>query len=249
MVKKKSVQISTKKHVYYILILTSFLVASDLVRAKTQTCKGKAYNLKNERLLYTVTNTFTFEKDRHVETKVEYKNSKGELIVEETRSYRKHKTVPDVSLVDYRNSYKEGAELIDSKINLFNQRQAKEKRQQTITLSEPMVISAGIENLVKNYWNQLDQGEKIQFRYILPGKLDDFYLTIRKIKNKSRQRSGCYVFKIVAKNFLLRSVVKPIYLTFTTANKKLKVFEGYSNVLNEKGKRFRVKTIFSDNCL
>ena len=240
--------ISKLKCLGYLFAVISFLIESDFSWAKTRTCMGEAYHLKNQKLLYTVTSTFIFEKERHVETKVEYKNTQGNLIAEETRSYRKHRTVPDVNLIDHRNSYKEGAELINRKINLFNQRQSKGKKQQRITLSEPMVISAGIENLIKQHWDQLMNGDSLVFKYLLPGKLKYFSLTVKKVPRKSDNNKNNIRFKISLRNFFLGTLIKPIYLTFDSENRNLKIYEGYSNILDGKGKRFRVRTIFSDNC-
>lgn len=244
------------------LLLTAILFQSLCVQALTDDIStmtasviGEAYSLENKALLYRELHYYSDDKNDHVVVYVDENNNE---IVKKTIDYRASYSAPAFKQVDKRNNEILAVEWVDEQLKIAYQPKFKDELKEAVIKPEyPLVIDAGFDYFVREYWNELLAGERIKFKYVAPTRLTLVGLTIQSktcstdfiddsIKgeeNKNLDQYSC--FQIKASQWLIGLFLKPINLMYSTNEQRLYRFRGLANINDEKGDGLEVDIRYS----
>lgn len=109
-----------------------------------------------------------------------------------------------------------------------------------IELTDMLVIDAGFDEAVKQYWYTLTRGEKLIIDFLSPVHLRTFKLTVKQSNTGScfkeaydRQAQTCFLIR--PSNMVLNLFVKPLALIYDLKAKRLMRFKGDVNITNTQG--------------
>ncbi len=185
-----------------------------------------------------------FEEGDNKKTRVEYRNTDQVLIATKSIDYSPSPTRPNVVQKDLRHNELrsvifDGSD--NSGINVSYRKPNKSDiKTVTIKLSDDLVIDAGFDEAVREYWYTLVAGEKLVMDFLSPVHLDTIKLTVKKSTAKScyketydRETQACFLIK--PSNVVLNLFVKPLALIYDLKSRRLLSFKGAVNITNEKG--------------
>jgi len=113
-------------------------------------------------------------------------------------------------------------------------------RSKLVEASEELVVSSGFDRFVRQHWQALQQGSKVELDFALPARLQTFRLSISRVSTESEEDSQLLWLRIVPAQALLRMFVAPIELAYDEAQ-QLRVYRGLSNLSDETGKSMSVE--------
>jgi hypothetical protein len=121
----------------------------------------------------------------------------------------------------------------DNRINASyrEDREAKTKAKSLAPERLP-VIDAGFDNVLRDHWLTLINGETLEFDYFVPSRLSSVALKAEAVACDDED-SVC--FKVSAANWLLRALIKPLNLTYSASCQRLIRFVGTSNIADAEG--------------
>lgn len=177
-----------------------------------------------------------------------YRNEDGHAIVSRQVDFRKDALKPDFVLEDSRDGYLEGSETTREGIRVYARRRAGDAiREKLLSVPEPAVVDAGFNFFIEENWVRLQSGKKLYFNFVAPIEQDYFGFRLYRVGNTQVGGISAAVFHVDIDNFLLRLLVDPIVLTYNESTRQLLMYEGISNINNDKGKSHRVRMIFDYN--
>jgi hypothetical protein len=197
-------------------------------------------------LIYTEERQQFDQPDRPGTWNFTYRSAEGKTIVRRNVNFENNALKPNFRLDDLRNGYSEGAELIGSKIKVFTGGTAEEPyKEKLLMVPEPAVVDAGFNYFIEQNWDSLMKGNVLSFNFVAPSQLDYFKFRVYKARETPYQQQQAVVLKMDIDNFFLRIFVDAIQLTYDKTTKKLVVYNGISNIYDDKGKSHKVRMEFS----
>lgn len=172
---------------------------------------GQAYDQTSGSIAY---REFHFCSADALRCSIEYKNPEGKLIARKDLDYRHDLHAPEINIHDV----------------LLAQRQTIAAQRE-----DGLVVDAGFDNFVRSNWDKLVTGEAIKFRFLVVGRKQPF--TMRAQLDESRscpQQELC--LSVALDSWLLGMLADPIDLTYSREDRRLKRFQGVSNIRTESGK-------------
>ena len=100
-----------------------------------------------------------------------------------------------------------------------------------------MVSGQGFHNFIINNYTTL-QKEKRKIYYVVPAFRLDFGFEIEPISSSNKNQSS---FRLEIKNKLLALIASHITVTYQNDSKRLLVYDGLSNVSNDRGGQYNAK--------
>lgn len=225
------------------LFLQPVLYAAFLLNGKTLTTG--AYDLKKGSPVYTEQREQSDLGEKPGVWKFTYTDVTGKVIVRREVDFSYDRIRPTFSLVDARNGYREGAEVRGNRIRVYSGGSPDDPYRETwLDVPEPVVVDAGFHFFVEQHFDKLLSGEKMKFHFVAPSQLD--YFSFRVYKDKSLTYGGrpAVLMKMDIDNVFLRLFVDPIQLIYDVETRKLRLYQGISNIYNEEGKSYKVKMEF-----
>ena len=189
-----------------------------------------------------------FVGDKIKESITKYKDPNSKILSERIMNFSEDLTKPKFVLKDLRSGYIEGSELLpDRRVRVYARESFEDKIEEKILkVEEPFVIDGGLTYFFRQNWERLLNGERIEFNFIAPAKLD--YFRFRVSKNSIvtvGDRKGMQL-KLEINSFILRAFVDPILITYALDNKEILAYKGISNVNDDNGKSHSVEIDFTD---
>ena len=230
-----------------IIILSLFIFISSLGfnTIPDNSYSGYAIDVKSNRILYKENHEEFFEKGKHISTTTIFKNSSDVIIASRTIDFLKGYTTPSFRLSDNRDGSIEGAELRNDSVVLYSKKNARSKlAYKTLKVPSPFVIDGGFNYFIKNNWDLLSKGNVISFNFVVPALLDYYKFRISKTGETVISLKKAMVIKLEPDNFILRSIVNPIIITYDLKTKRIITYEGISNISDEKGNNYIAKLIY-----
>ncbi len=163
-----------------------------------------------------------------------YEDPKGNIFARKSSIFNQHRTIPEHTFTDSRFKLSEKSTVHPSLLKVEIERTIDGKTKTgSIAIKENSVAGQGFHNfIVKNFEKLKIHSETISF--ILIPKMDEYSF---RISLDPTFPSGEDVrFKVNLKNFLLRSFVSPIFLSYNSQSKKLLEFKGLSNLDDSQGR-------------
>lgn len=202
---------------------------------------GYAYAPGTQQLLYKELTTQTFEGGKNTETVTRYVDTAGQLILVRTLHYNGGAYTPDVTTRNVRTGNEAGATVHGDSIRLFV-RDAKDAplREKLFAMSGPTVIDYGFNQLVKDQWASLMGGHTVVFNYMIPSRLSYYVFRITKVSSDASE----LVVNMEPNNALYRMMAGPIIMHYDIATKRIKSYEGKSNMTDAKGDILTVRLVY-----
>lgn len=228
-----------------LLLFSAQLRSQEKVHANAEAASvlsfiGEAYALDSEKLLYTEEHRIARDATgAYLTSRVRYRAPQGQLIADKKLDFRANVLMPNLNFTDLRNgsllNVHLGKSLLLEKVsgNLAEQAnggQAEQKlSQERIAIDDsdgPVVVDAGFDQLVLQYWQQLLAGESLAFDFLAlsRGSLVGFELA----KVSEDQRS--VVLEIKARSWVISLLLEPIRLTYAKADGRLLEYRGVTNI-------------------
>jgi hypothetical protein len=218
---------------------------------------GMVRDVENGELLYCEYHVFDKNEDSqqvNKKTNVEYRALDQTLIATKSVDYSPGLVRPNVVQNDLRHN--ELRSSLDSSLNSEIITTAYEKKSAinvsyrkpnsdeiasiTIELEEMLVIDAGFDEAVKEYWYTLTRGEKLIINFLSPLHLRTIKLTVKQSNTNNcyqeaydRETQACFLIRPA--NMVLNLFVKPLSLTYDLASKRLLRFKGDVNITDAQG--------------
>jgi|GEM_PF-1042623 len=196
---------------------------------------------------------FAENPDLQLSTRVQYRRADGSVFAEKTIDYSRSLTAPDIQHIDYRNTARITTELTDdtraAMIRVgFQAHDSPRYREEMLAHRESVVVDAGFDPFVCKHWESLITGESVSAGMLVPSRLDTVRVSLTKTDASHCDQAATDVYCFVIRPAgILRAVgwlVDPIYIGYDPQSKRLKVFDGISNLRNDNGEPQNVLITF-----
>lgn len=178
-------------------------------------------------------------------SQVTYLGPYGDTLATETLDFSRHAIKPDVVLDDRRTGYREGAIVRGDSIIMFRRLDLHAQQfEDAIAPQRLAAINAGFDHAVRRFWDELVQGERVEFDFAVPDRLRSFHFRIRRLKPSSDWPPNTLRLRIEPANWWLRWVVSRIDITYDTRTRRLLIYEGITDMRDERGRRYRARLDF-----
>jgi hypothetical protein len=230
-----------------ILIIATIFFCSAALNKKESILKyyGSATDKLSDKFYYTEEHEEIKIDDVHSFTKIVYKDQKGNIIAHKTIDYTKGLTNPSFLQEDLRDGYTEGAEVNGNQVKIiFRKNKNEPVKTKTITVPGKVVVDGGFNYFVKQNWTTIQSGNTVKFNFVAASQLNYFTFRVHKDSDGIYNGKKVSVYKMEADNFIIRSLLEPIILTYDAQNMRLMKYEGISNINDTNGKSYIVKITY-----
>lgn len=205
---------------------------------------GTAYSLDNDQILYREDHTLTMKDGQPIERTTLYYDADNQLFAEKNNRYRSqfnnsdssnsdsnntgsdNSATPDFMLTDDRYGYSESMEQ-DGKRWRVEYKEPEESGNKI--LSKPdytPVIDAGFDEFVRAHWNDLMEGDTVNFSFAVPSRLE--WIDFRLIP--LAQKDGTLTVEMRLKSRWIAWLLDPVFLTYDIKSKRLLTYRGLTNI-------------------
>lgn len=215
--------------------------------------EGKARELESGQHIYTERHSLALEASGTWVMETDYLSPQGDLWAERVVWFHPSRlSAPDYQFTDYRDGYEEGASRLENgAIELYKGVSGERSSVVLDTAkSSRLVIDAGFSAVIEQNWESLLTGQSVTFDFASSARLTtvEFRLSHRKNRDKegnlTSNDENVEQFKLEPANWLVRMLVKPIFLTYNRQLRTLIAYEGISNLRREGGGNYLVDITF-----
>lgn len=159
--------------------------------------------------------------------------------------YRRDAEQPDFELEDARQGYREGLrEQADTHREAFVRSSHAEPEQSArLPPAASFVADAGFDEFVKRHWQQLESGEEVRFRFLVPADLDILGLKIRRHRSESVDGRPASVIRLSLSAWW-GFIAPHIDAYYDRETRVLLRYQGLSNLRGANGRNFPVRIEF-----
>lgn len=206
---------------------------------------GTATDLKTGTVLYYEEHVATYLNDQHVGTVITYRDTKNEVIAEKKIDFTPGSAAARFRLEDFRYGTIEGAEPEGNAVKLINREKAGASlKEKTVTIPSPVAIDGGLNNMVRNNWPKLMNGERVDFYLGVPSQLDFYHFRVVKDREETFAGRKTLVVRFESDFWFIRLFVDPVVVWYDNETRRALKYEGISNIYNENGKSYIVRVTF-----
>ncbi|NVK73874.1 MAG: hypothetical protein HWE24_10355 [Oceanospirillaceae bacterium] len=221
------------KRYFMVAVLAFLFSSSSMAEEGFSKLVGSAYSVETGTLLYRETHQKVSE-DIY---KVEYSEPDGQIFANKTLDFSKSRITPSFSQVNERNGEKisvtQSGDLL--KISYQENNTAKVEKD-SVKLVAGMVVDAGFDAFVKQYWNTLITGKEMDIEYLVPSRQTTYRFRVSQITCVDGTKEGAMCFALKPVSWFVRLAVDPIVVAYDPADKRLLRFTGRANICDEQGK-------------
>ncbi|ETX09596.1 hypothetical protein MUS1_06635 [Marinomonas ushuaiensis DSM 15871] len=194
---------------------------------------GSAYSLKTGSLLYRE----TYKEISDVLHEVEYAEPDGNVFGRKTIDFSQSRVAPSFTQINERNGEdiqvtQEGGDFVVS----YKGNTAFKQKTERLKVDAGMVIDAGFDGFIKQYWSVLESGKKLDVDYLVPSEQDTFGFRVSRTACIDGTKNDAMCFSLSPISWVVKLAVDPIVVAYDTVEKKLLRFTGRGNIANTKGK-------------
>lgn len=227
------------------------VVSKSLTHTKDQSIhySGTAYSLDNDQILYREDHTLTMKDGQPIERTTLYYDADNQLFAEKNNRYRSqfnnsdsnnsdsnntgsdNSATPDFMLTDDRYGYSESMEQ-DGKRWRVEYKEPEESGNKILSKPEyTPVIDAGFDEFVRAHWNDLMEGDTVNFSFAVPSRLE--WIDFRLIP--LAQKDGTLTVEMRLKSRWIAWLLDPVFLTYDIKSKRLLTYRGLTNIRTMNG--------------
>lgn len=212
---------------------------------KTEKFIGTATDLKTGKIIYTEEHETLVSENMNISSIITYRDEKKNVIGKKEITFDKSSPQIKFRREDYRFGTVESAEPAAMGIRLSSKENtASEQKEKTLSIGKPLAVDAGLNNLVRNSWSELQQGKYITFNLAVPSQLDYFEFRVVKDREELVQNKKTMVVKFESDHWYIRLFVDPVIVWYDLETKRALQYEGISNIYDKEGKSYLVRVSF-----
>lgn len=228
-------------------ILAMLLVFITAVTSETRVDKyiGTAVDLKTGKLIYTEEHEALYTNDVNVSSVITYRDVQRNIIGKKEIFFDGSSPAAKFRREDFRYGTMEAAEVVGDAVKLVNKIDASTGvKEELLKIPEPLALDAGLNNMVRNNWEQLRQNNNVSFNLGVPSQLD--YFEFRLVKDREELFVGrrTMVVRFESDHWFIRLFVDPVIVWYDVETRRAVKYEGISNLYDEKGKSYVVRVTF-----
>ena len=219
----------------FLLVAVFALLASSFSAADGSFSQlvGSAYSLETGALLYRETHQ-AVSKDTY---KVEYSEPNGRIFANKTIDFSQSRITPSFSQVNKRNGEKISVTQSGDQLQVsYQENTDAQVEKDSVKLAPGMVVDAGFDGFVKQYWDTLISGKEMDIEYLVPSRQSTFSFRVSQITCVDGTKEGAICFALKPVSWFVRMAVDPIMVAYDPEDKRLLRFTGRANICDEKGK-------------
>lgn len=184
------------------------------------------------KVAYLERHTVVYDDQTLIKSQTEYLDPEGKPIASLRSDFTQSLAAPAYILEDKRNQSLQGQRWSNQKLEVFTQNKKKD-------LSKSPELMMGGEGLI--YYiganiKELISSEGLDFKLIIPGRLRTFDFVIKPLAHNEQEAA----FEIKMKSWLMRLFGPRLKLIYDVPKKRLKSFEGLSNLRDAEGEMMSV---------
>lgn len=203
--------------------------------------RGDAYDLASGAFVYSENHSEFYQGGVHAYSRVSYRDKEGKEFASKLITFKPNRLQPTYELKDSRDGYVEGIRRAGGATIYFARRKAADPiKEKTIQTPAPAVFDGGFDYFVRENFDEICGGKNKSFYFAVPVELDYFRFRV------ARQEAGdlCRM-NLEIDNVVVRQFVKPIKLWYDMKDKRLRKYEGISNINGPDGKSLKVRVVFN----
>jgi len=194
---------------------------------------GQAFSLETGDLVYT---------EKHIKLdnaqhQVIYSEPDGTVFARKQIDFSNSLIRPSFQQVNDRNgeaiAVKQAGERFLVK---YRQQNGSEAKEDTVADKPNMVIDAGFDAFVRQYWQPLLSGKAMDIEYLVPSKRTTFSFRFQLADCLAETPSSAVCFTLSPVSWLVKMAVDPIVVAYDTSSQRLLRFTGRANISNAAGK-------------
>ncbi|BFM50444.1 hypothetical protein [Marinomonas sp. THO17] len=218
------------------LVFMSMLLSGVVVAAQGSTPSsafGQAYSLESGELLYT---------ERHQalpnrQHSVVYAEPDGQVFARKQIDFSQSLIRPSFQQLNQRNGeYIKVAQQGDSFLVSYRESTDTEEETERISDQTNMVIDAGFDAFVRQYWQALMTGKAMDIDYLVPSKQTTFSFRFQQASCLAGTPANAVCFTLSPVSWLVKLAVDPIVVAYDKGQQQLLRFTGRANISNAEGK-------------
>jgi len=192
--------------------------------------QGEAREPKSGALLYEEHHYLRLNQEAPVERLVLYRCPNGEAFARKTVRYGRPSHAPQFRMDDARFGYIEGFEIQPGGADAFFQRSRDAAMQrEAVAVDDALVVDAGFDEFVRSRWEQLQAGESVPVRFLVPSRLAAYDFKLRKVGEEPLYGEPASVFRL-ALSGMLGWFADAIDVSYRDSDRRLMRFVGLSNI-------------------
>jgi hypothetical protein len=154
-----------------------------------------------------------------------FKDLKGELAFEEKALIKGSELIKDE--IDQRQlKQKATIEKVDKEIVFTLTDSDGKTKTSREKFKGSLVVAATFSPWVRDHWEQLVKGEKIEFRYGVWNRQETVGFELFKVSEEIIDEKKTFKFKMKASSFIIAALVDPIYFTYSDKGERLLSYVG-----------------------
>jgi hypothetical protein len=207
----------------------------------TESYMGSAYDLETGVLLYREQYN-QFETSAGAQTVVLYLCADGRAFARKNLHEEGDAQAPDFDLFDARLNYREGVRRSTAGREVYVQRSANmPERVASLSVPPNGVIDAGFNEFVLQHWDTLVGGSSLSVPFLVPSKRAFYPFKVEKVENAASPDTFTVRLSLAAWYSIL---VPRIDVVYDRASRRLRRYEGMSNMRDASGKNYKVRVEF-----
>jgi hypothetical protein len=217
----------------FVAVAALLLSATSMADTTNYNVVGSAYSLKTGDLLYRethkrVTNTLH---------EVEYSEPDGTVFSHKTVDLSESLITPSFQQINERNGEEISVKQEGRRV-LVKYKESTSSRSESdrLNVASGMVIDAGFDGFIRQYWSVLESGKKLDVEYLVPSKLTTFGFRFSRAECISGTKQNALCFSLSPTSWVVKLAVDPIVVAYDRADKTLLRFTGRANISNVEGK-------------
>ncbi|NLQ18862.1 hypothetical protein HGG82_14740 [Marinomonas sp. M1K-6] len=227
----RSARFTTPKRAIVVAVCGAVLSLVNVAHAAPEKIIGSAYSLKTGALLYRETHQ-RLDDNTH---KVDYSEPNGRIFARKTLDFSQSQIAPSFSQLNERNGETIDVKQVEDRLQVnYLENSASEREEESVPLVSGMVVDAGFDAFVKQYWDAL-AGKKMDIEYLVPSQQRTFSFRVGKTTCVENTRSDAFCFALTPVSWLVKMAVDPIVVAYDPSNKTLLRFTGRANICDENG--------------
>ncbi|MFT5502706.1 MAG: hypothetical protein ACI845_000277 [Gammaproteobacteria bacterium] len=197
--------------------------------------QGRAFDLDSGELVYQEFHCIDLDNKQRI---VEYYDDTNKKILSKWLDYKGGLSTPSMIQIDAVLEETVAMSLVGNSVNMFSD-DISESLSIKVDTRVPLVIDAGFDNFIRDYWAELIEGRTIVFQFPVVARKSIFNFEVKASNCRyDNQQDQC--FSMEPASWLLSALLDPIELGYDKNSRQLNRYRGLSNVEDRNGSGYEV---------
>lgn len=217
-----------------VLLTGTLLFTSGLLLANAPSSAiGQAFSLETGDLVYTEKH-IKLDRAQH---QVMYSEPDGTEFARKQIDFSRSLIRPSFQQLNDRNGEAiEVKQVGETFLVKYRKQNGSEAKEDTIADKPNMVIDAGFDAFVRQYWQPLISGKTMDIEYLVPSKHTTFSFRFQQADCLADTSPSAVCFTLSPVSWLVKMAVDPIVVAYDSSTQRLLRFTGRANISNAAGK-------------